>query len=63
MTLYSFSKIYFTKWKKFTTKEIPCIQVEEKRKTKLKTTYPAFNGLGLAKDVVFQILHLLVPRM
>jgi ribosome biogenesis SPOUT family RNA methylase Rps3 len=50
---------------KITTKNIPCIQVEELRKIKLKTTYPSFNGLlillGLAKDEVFQILHLMVP--
>jgi hypothetical protein len=61
MTLYSFSKIYFTKWKNSPPKKNPCVQVEELRKIKLKTTYPAFNGLGLAKDVVFQILHLMVP--
>jgi hypothetical protein len=55
----------FHQMEKFTTKKIPCIQVEELRKIKLKTTYPSFNDLlfllGLAKDVVFQILHLMVP--
>jgi predicted RNA-binding protein (virulence factor B family) len=63
--LICFFQNIFHQMEKFTTKKIPYIQVEELRKIKLKTTYPSFNGLfillGLTKDVVFQILHLMVP--